>query len=1543
MATRLPASVRKRGFTFSELLVALAVASLLVAVVYQVFISQQRVFTAQEDVAEAQQNARVAVDELTRTVSPLGAGAAVAQGQARILLAHPDQILFNADLSSDHDALAAGTDLTGVAGHSADDPYDAVPGSYAGGTAETYRYYLRPDGSGHHSLYREINLNPFGRREVAMHLGNLRVGQALFSYYGDFDGDGIFETLDRVDRATSPRVAAGAPLDAVIRRVDLRIVAESPFPDPRLAVNAGYRQTVLQTSITPRNLWDCPELQPMPTGLGVLRAPVLRGTTTPIRFRVTRGAVAEQGRSVLFSVTGPPGFVATSDHGTTGADGTVTAQILWPMPGPPCTTLPAGTYTVTATTAAPPTLDTPFGTCAPSSAAVELVVIDGLILTARFFDDPAQLATCGDTAPLDYELLDGCGRLVQPTDVDADQVWFVDPSLSGSFTPATATAGQPSGTVAYRSATGAFAAGTPRDGLAPNPFTATLEARLGGGSGPVIGRTAVEVYPLPDTLSGLTANLSGTGALFSDCPSSVGLNAETFAIADTCGNPVWTLNGSYLGHTYSVEARLDSVYPGNVGGLTSTHNAPLPLTPIAIRKHTGIAGAFDVSYSPPTCGLGQFSRDVELLLTPSWDPGSPAGPVTFQVAPCTSCSIAVLDPAGTATTLLNRECDPAYEVVVTHCESPGPAAVELVLLPLAGSPPSFDPAAPVHRLSLAFTRTTPPGTAQQAGARLYMGWADTGSRFRLAAYLPDQATYLGGMAPSAVLCESEPVTVDTSCEELLISDTPDNRNGFPANSRPEEVPICATEGTPVCFRVKDCDQNRRDFAADDLTGLSGSSQGILVEARDRVTRALLDQEAVDALYEVGTDGVGSANQPYFQGSLLITRDAADVSGSGRLRVPEGRVVELRATYRDPDDPGDGNCEAFALLVPPLPVCLPYPAASFGDWQGELTVRGGDAVVAGDLFLPAVPQLVGKDAFDPVDRFFNAYVGGLIYLGAAPASGAGPVGQPLALAPNYLQRVPDTASLLTRLDYTVLKTLAKARQVYWEPNPASGRLVNPYRTDPASGQPLTGTFQQVLHLPSPGARTVAHPQEFLFIDAPTRLQTAAALDRADLADLPRYSITGDFYTEGLIYVAGSVELCPVGGGQAVPVAFAADRDARYDEAAGGFTRADLPFDFDPTSTPISAGSVTVHWNGVLYAEGEIALAGGPVLHGVLSAERGVRSTDSAEIWYDPRWLSTRLDLCSECCGLSLSPASPTALLGAPLQLTANRPQGQVVWESLTPHLAQVDGVGAVEPLQAGNALIRATDAAGCVTEVEVAVTCGLTLVSSAGTSLSLGEATNLAASGTRGTLSWASDTPTTLALDRTSGISVLATALGLGGSRVTATDTVPTSAGTAQCEAILDLVVNCPRGRSLVASPLGPAPGGTVTLAVLDPTGSPATGTYALFADGAALPGPFLTFGSPGTATFTATLPGGTCPLGPVTATATCTSAKVTPALSTVSVGDTVHLSVEARTPDYSLSIISGPGALVGPTAVRVGGVGTVVVGATDPFGCTATAAVIEGR
>jgi len=153
------------GFTMVEVLVTLVVASVLLAFIYQIFLSQQRSQGIQEEVADAQQNARVASEELTRALSSLGAGADLDRGQVRILVAHSDELVFNADLSPEDTAadrkwaLPPGTALP-AAWITAQDPYPAVPGAYpvpvtAETPAETHRYYLGPQGA-HATLYHQM-------------------------------------------------------------------------------------------------------------------------------------------------------------------------------------------------------------------------------------------------------------------------------------------------------------------------------------------------------------------------------------------------------------------------------------------------------------------------------------------------------------------------------------------------------------------------------------------------------------------------------------------------------------------------------------------------------------------------------------------------------------------------------------------------------------------------------------------------------------------------------------------------------------------------------------------------------------------------------------------------------------------------------------------------------------------------------------------------------------------------------------------------------------------------------------------------------------------------------------------------------------------------------------------------------------------------------------------------------------------------------------------------------------------------------------------
>ena len=57
-----------RGVTLIELLVSLVVSSILVAALYRAFVGQQKTYAVQEEVADLQQNAKVAINRMMRDI-----------------------------------------------------------------------------------------------------------------------------------------------------------------------------------------------------------------------------------------------------------------------------------------------------------------------------------------------------------------------------------------------------------------------------------------------------------------------------------------------------------------------------------------------------------------------------------------------------------------------------------------------------------------------------------------------------------------------------------------------------------------------------------------------------------------------------------------------------------------------------------------------------------------------------------------------------------------------------------------------------------------------------------------------------------------------------------------------------------------------------------------------------------------------------------------------------------------------------------------------------------------------------------------------------------------------------------------------------------------------------------------------------------------------------------------------------------------------------------------------------------------------------------
>ena len=63
-----------KGVTLIELLIALVISAVLTAGIYRAFIHQQRSYTTQEQVADMQQNARVAINRMMREIRMAGCG-----------------------------------------------------------------------------------------------------------------------------------------------------------------------------------------------------------------------------------------------------------------------------------------------------------------------------------------------------------------------------------------------------------------------------------------------------------------------------------------------------------------------------------------------------------------------------------------------------------------------------------------------------------------------------------------------------------------------------------------------------------------------------------------------------------------------------------------------------------------------------------------------------------------------------------------------------------------------------------------------------------------------------------------------------------------------------------------------------------------------------------------------------------------------------------------------------------------------------------------------------------------------------------------------------------------------------------------------------------------------------------------------------------------------------------------------------------------------------------------------------------------------------
>ncbi len=189
---------RTRGFTLTELMVTMAIGMTLLAAVTTSFMSQTRIYNAQEQINEMQQNARGALDVITRELKMAG--------------------------------------------------YNPNGGSFDGITYSTSQLMIQADLDGSGAISTSSTAHE--RITYAYDDINKQITRAVGTGSAEVLADNVsaftFSYLDSTGAATT--------VSANVRQVAISITAQTARPDPNHTANGGYRTYTVSATITPPNL-----------------------------------------------------------------------------------------------------------------------------------------------------------------------------------------------------------------------------------------------------------------------------------------------------------------------------------------------------------------------------------------------------------------------------------------------------------------------------------------------------------------------------------------------------------------------------------------------------------------------------------------------------------------------------------------------------------------------------------------------------------------------------------------------------------------------------------------------------------------------------------------------------------------------------------------------------------------------------------------------------------------------------------------------------------------------------------------------------------------------------------------------------------------------------------------------------------------------------------------------------------------------------------------------------------------------------------------
>ena len=188
----------KNGFTLVELMVSMSIGMVILAAVTTTFMSQTRIYNAQEQINEMQQNARGVLDIVSRELKM--AGYKPSGGGFNGVTYSTTQLMVQADLDS-NGAISTGSTANEQITYAYDSANQRITRAVGSGSAQV----------------------------LAEHITAF-----TFSY------------LDSTGAATTA--------SANIRQVSITITAKTAKPDPNYTDNGGYRTYTMSATITPGNL-----------------------------------------------------------------------------------------------------------------------------------------------------------------------------------------------------------------------------------------------------------------------------------------------------------------------------------------------------------------------------------------------------------------------------------------------------------------------------------------------------------------------------------------------------------------------------------------------------------------------------------------------------------------------------------------------------------------------------------------------------------------------------------------------------------------------------------------------------------------------------------------------------------------------------------------------------------------------------------------------------------------------------------------------------------------------------------------------------------------------------------------------------------------------------------------------------------------------------------------------------------------------------------------------------------------------------------------